>query len=110
MNEYGKRCGLCHKYRESRRFFRSINGKFLLLCKQCWADQKLINGKSINKKIAENIASVQPMANGIGKFLNVYAKGREYRIPENEAEKQSLIKNNWIPVTWEISNVKFNQS
>lgn len=37
--EFGKRCGLCHKLRPSRMFYRKVNGKWLKLCSECWADE-----------------------------------------------------------------------
>lgn len=36
MKEYGKRCQICHKNRESRIYFEKINGKWLRICKACW--------------------------------------------------------------------------
>jgi len=36
MNEYGKRCQLCWKYRQSRIYYRKIKGKFIKICMECW--------------------------------------------------------------------------
>jgi len=34
--EMGKRCRLCRKNKESRIFWRPINGSWLKICKDCW--------------------------------------------------------------------------
>ena len=35
-SEFGKRCGLCHKNKESHQYYKPINGKWLKICQECW--------------------------------------------------------------------------
>jgi len=37
--EFGKRCGLCFKYRDAHTYPFKINGKYLRLCRECWDKQ-----------------------------------------------------------------------
>ena len=38
-NEYGKRCTLCHKNKQSRIYPMKINNRWHKLCKDCWDKQ-----------------------------------------------------------------------
>ena len=46
-SEYGKRCGLCFKYRETRIYWGKFSdGKFKKICKECW---ETLTAKRVNK-------------------------------------------------------------
>lgn len=36
LSEYGKHCGLCHKNKSSRQYYKMIDGKQLKICNDCW--------------------------------------------------------------------------
>lgn len=52
LKEFGKRCGICNKRRESRMYRQKIKGKYRRICKECWASQEATEGTCLSKESA----------------------------------------------------------
>ena len=57
--EFGKRCELCHKNRESHMYPFLVSGKYLRLCSECWD----IMGKALNKVLVKTVGGLVPVEN-----------------------------------------------
>lgn len=52
MNEFCNHCDMCREHKESRQFYKKINGRWMMLCKECWnaIQSPLISRESLASK------------------------------------------------------------